>query len=582
MALTIHYDGDCPFCSRYVALVRIRKAAGPVHLANLRDDPTTRARFEAQGHDLDEGMIVETAGRVYHGADAINMISLMSSRSGVLNRLVATVLSVSLLARLLYPLLRAGRNAALFFLGRRGFRIPDNHETAFLALFTRLFGIYTILDIFIYTLDYKPLVFTPAQPVLLVLGLAAMLAPRWLPGLVLLTLVAMVDAWFNAPTSSNHTMIRTMLSFAFLGAGLWHWLRGSPFTRFFQDVRPVGRALLITMYVFGIFHKLNSDFLNPAVSCAVALWQQMPAPLAALDGPLMRFVAIYGTFAAEGTVLVMLLVRRWRGLGIVLGIAFHVLLALSNYQMYVTFSMLAVVLHLMFLSPAAAARITVSRPWRLFEALLGRPAGVAIVLSLLAVMAYAALIDQNTVVGLLWLALVALPFAAIALHGTAADPAGTMPPLLWSPLAPLNLVAALYVLNCLSPYLGFKTGQAGAMFSNLRIEGSRNNHLILSRPPGPLPYLQEVVILNAASGDPTLEYIARDGRDGLVPHHFHSLLLDRPDVVVTYTQNGVRHGPMTGAAILAAAGVGPRSAIERKLMVFRPVALPVPAHCSYY
>ena len=34
---TIVYDGDCPFCSRYVALVRLREAVGQVVLANARD-----------------------------------------------------------------------------------------------------------------------------------------------------------------------------------------------------------------------------------------------------------------------------------------------------------------------------------------------------------------------------------------------------------------------------------------------------------------------------------------------------------------------------------------------------------------
>ena len=31
------YDGDCPFCSRYVQLLRIREAVGPLRLVNARD-----------------------------------------------------------------------------------------------------------------------------------------------------------------------------------------------------------------------------------------------------------------------------------------------------------------------------------------------------------------------------------------------------------------------------------------------------------------------------------------------------------------------------------------------------------------
>ncbi|WP_416907958.1 MAG: DCC1-like thiol-disulfide oxidoreductase family protein [Polymorphobacter sp.] len=436
MSLAIHYDGDCPFCARYVAMVRLREAAGPVRLANLRDHPDARARFEALGLDLDEGMIVETGGRLYHGAEAVHVISLMSSRSGVLNRIAATLLGVEWLARLLYPLLRAGRNAALFFMGRKGFRVDDVGERAALDMFTRMLGLYSVLDVYIYVFDYKPLVFIPTTVPLLLLGLAVFLAPRWRPGLVLLILVAALDSWLHAPVGSNHSIIRAMLSLAFLAAGLWQWLAGSAFTRFFADVRPIGRALLLTMYVFGIFHKINTDFLDPAVSCAVVLWQQMPAPLAALDGPLMRTLAIYGTFAAEGAVLVMLLVPRWRGLGIVLGISFHALLALSDYQLYATFSMLAVVLHLLFISPAAAKRITESAAWQIYARMLARPLGIIAVVLLLAIMALAAAQGRNSVVGLLWLALVALPVYAIARHGAADE--GAAEPLLWSRLAPLK------------------------------------------------------------------------------------------------------------------------------------------------
>ena len=34
---SIVYDGDCPFCSRYVKLVRLREALGSVDLVNARD-----------------------------------------------------------------------------------------------------------------------------------------------------------------------------------------------------------------------------------------------------------------------------------------------------------------------------------------------------------------------------------------------------------------------------------------------------------------------------------------------------------------------------------------------------------------
>ncbi len=40
-------------------------------------------------------------------------------------------------------------------------------------------------------------------------------------------------------------------------------------------MRVVARALLAIMYFYGIFHKINTDFLDPRVSCAVALYMPL-------------------------------------------------------------------------------------------------------------------------------------------------------------------------------------------------------------------------------------------------------------------------------------------------------------------
>jgi hypothetical protein len=70
------------------------------------------------GLDLDEGMVLKYGGRLYHGADCLNMLSLLSSRQGWLNSLMALAFSRSGIARMVYPMLRTGRNATLSLLGR--------------------------------------------------------------------------------------------------------------------------------------------------------------------------------------------------------------------------------------------------------------------------------------------------------------------------------------------------------------------------------------------------------------------------------------------------------------------------------
>jgi len=116
--LTIVYDGECPFCSRYVRFLRLRESAGKVQLVDARDGGPIVERLVQAGYDLDQGMVAEMAGRTYHGADCIHFLALMSTESGVFNRVNAVVFSRPMLAALLYPLLRCGRNLALMLLGR--------------------------------------------------------------------------------------------------------------------------------------------------------------------------------------------------------------------------------------------------------------------------------------------------------------------------------------------------------------------------------------------------------------------------------------------------------------------------------
>ena len=120
--IRIIYDGGCPVCSRYVTYVRLRESVGKVSLIDARTDRDVAVDLAERGFDLDEGMIVEYGGNIYHGEDCVHLIAMLSSRSGWFNRLNAIIFRRRSLARLLYPVLRAGRNALLWMLGRKKLR----------------------------------------------------------------------------------------------------------------------------------------------------------------------------------------------------------------------------------------------------------------------------------------------------------------------------------------------------------------------------------------------------------------------------------------------------------------------------
>lgn len=116
--VTIVYDGDCPFCSAYVRMMRLREAVGPVRLVDARTEAPLVARLMAEGYDLDRGMVVQTGDAVHYGDSAVHVLSLMTTRSGIFNRLMRAVFSRKRVARAIYPPLVAGRNLTLRILGR--------------------------------------------------------------------------------------------------------------------------------------------------------------------------------------------------------------------------------------------------------------------------------------------------------------------------------------------------------------------------------------------------------------------------------------------------------------------------------
>jgi predicted DCC family thiol-disulfide oxidoreductase YuxK len=112
------YDGECPVCSSYVRFVRIKKSAGNLTLINARDGGPWVDRAKREGMDLDEGMVLFYGGRTYHGADCVHMLALLSSGFGPFNRINALVFSSPAASKVLYPMLRAGRNLLLRILHR--------------------------------------------------------------------------------------------------------------------------------------------------------------------------------------------------------------------------------------------------------------------------------------------------------------------------------------------------------------------------------------------------------------------------------------------------------------------------------
>ena len=131
----------------------------------------------------------------------------------------------------------------------------------------------------------------------------------------------------------------------------------------------------------------------------------------------------------------------------------------------------------------------------------------------------------------------------------------------------------LTILNGTSPYLGLKTETAFAMYSNLRTEGERSNHLLVPRAVQLFDFQQNLVeIKDSSSG--FLKNLAQ--RRLLLPFfEVRAFLNSHPNTTLTY----LRHAPP---------GAPPDDQLRqpipwplRKLLYFRPVALSGPQPCSH-
>lgn len=115
----IVYDGECPFCSNYMALVKLSNNIGSVKLINAREfGQEVKAVMDA-GLDLDDGMVLNYQGQMYHGADCIHMIALLSEDAGLFGKINNWVFQSAVRSKTLYPMLRFFRNITLWIMGRK-------------------------------------------------------------------------------------------------------------------------------------------------------------------------------------------------------------------------------------------------------------------------------------------------------------------------------------------------------------------------------------------------------------------------------------------------------------------------------
>lgn len=537
MGIKIFYDGDCPFCNRYVQLLRLRESHGLPELIDLRLHTSNLRRFTELGLNPDQGIVVLVGDQQYFGDRAMHVLAELSTPHTGFNRINRFLFCRRWTARLIYPVLRAGRSIVLSLMGRRPLVENRKDDMAPFVLFNSAWGLFAILHAIAYSFfSYGSKIYL-STVLIGALGVVLLLKPASPRVFFALLSMLVVDAWLQMPLNSNHTIIKNFLLLAMLVSGARQLWRGGRWTDFYADFAPIGRTLLITMYIFGIFHKINRDFLDPSVSCAVALWRAMPPPLSYIDNASMHQLAIYGTFLAEGLILLFLLLRRTRHWGIAAGIVFHSLLALSSYAMYVQFSMLTIALHVLFVERSDATRMQSSETWQRLQAIFHTRRGYWILAVWLCLMVFLGWNSGYSEISIVWMpSVLFLAWLCLKTRHDVRDSAGALSQLR-SPALLANTLSILFFLNCAAPYMGLKTSQSLNMFANLQLEAGRSNHYVLSNPPGPFEYMADIVTITAGGGFPVFEYVRSEGLR-VTYYHLLDQLERNPDINVSFERGG--------------------------------------------
>lgn len=315
-----------------------------------------------------------------------------------------------------------------------------------------------------------------------------------------------------------------------------------------EQARPLIVTELVVMYLYTVIHKLNYDFFNPAVSCAVSMHHELAAVVPWVpDGEWTWWPTIVGTLAIELAIPLLFLSRRTRSLGLVIGLVFHHFLALHPHGGIYSFSGLLFALYALLL-PDASLRWIGAR-WQaapLAVRIVG-PLGIVggfaatIFLQLSAYRGGQGFMAANAIGYAAWAPLAVL-IAGVYVVGLSVasrqnpDVADAGLATSGGPWRPLWILPLLVVLNGACPYLDLKTTTAFSMFSNLRTEDGHNNHLFLPRLPL-FGYQDDLVEVREAN-DPRLAGLARSG-DLLPWFEFRRIAsTTRPGTVIRCRRNG--------------------------------------------
>ncbi len=454
---------------------------------------------------------------------------------------------------------------------------PEHDSSVLFAAFGILWSLATLIHFAHFdgwAKDMPALMLTVAATIYL-------LNPQSLKMFLFFILAQALSIFADLPRVTNHWLFSFFVAITILAAYASLRLRsneaGCSKEALFDCFAPIVRIEFVILYFFVVFHKLNFDFLAPETSCAVNHYLDLARRLPFLPiGEWVSYWAIYGTLAIEGLILIFLIVRRLRPVGVLVAGGFHFALGINNFN---NFSAMLFAVFPLFIPGAIPELI---RRWR---DLVGRGAlstrwmqrlgphlGKLFLTLVVIGIAFSDVKSRDAGIvfwnayGLLYLfAMVSL---IPSLSSWSRSHAGQRFFLPNQAHRILILLPIFLILNGASPYLGLKTGTSFSMFSNLRTINGLSNHLFVGAGAQVFDY-QKVYWRADASGKPFGKPILH--------YQVRKLVAQNPNKI-----ENVRLTQRDGRSLISASALGdPPSYFEKKFFLFRSLQLGPSVSCSH-
>jgi hypothetical protein len=374
-------------------------------------------------------------------------------------------------------------------------------------------------------------------------------------GFIFFICIQMFDAFFRMPFTTNHWIFTAFVNVTILHCLLFLVIRLRSFQinggDLLKTFAPLVKIELIVLYFFAVFHKLNAGFFADG-SCATDLLRAQNLDNYITLSPWFYKLNAYLTIVIEALIPALLCFRRTRSFGIVLGVLFHCVLSYSSYNAFYDFSSMVFAVYFLFTVPELSVRILDHMKQLKLKVLrAASPAKFSYGRLLMLIAAFfigfiaiyvltKKLTDFKSINLYFFWTVYSVLYLYFFIRCQVFTKDLSSKPFTKQSFSVVNwsllLIPILVFLNGTSPYLGLKTENSYAMFSNLKTEGGSTNHYILPASFQIFNYQKDVVKI-VSSTDPGLQKLANADLS-MVWFEFKNYLNERKPEQVNYLRNG--------------------------------------------